>query len=182
MSPWSWHFMSFMWFSVETAVGLCPDPLLGPTQPTLSCWEYQIHWDHMLVGFSQYCHLHFFMIVISWELSAVSLLHATFHFVGSFQGTQSKTSSLMSRFVSEQQEIEIFSHWVRMLYSSSSIRLSEGRLARSVIRTCDSRSWDGQFEPHVGCRDYLKNNKRRSSNNPRSFTSFCISFFLLING
>lgn len=59
-----------------------------------------------------------------------------FPFRRQFPGNPSKTSSLMSGFVSEQQEIEIFSR-VRML-SSSPVRLSEGCLARSVIRTCDS--------------------------------------------
>lgn len=43
------------------------------------------------------------------------------------------------------------------------LRLSQGGMpGDSASRACDSQSRDGQFKPHLSCRDYLKNNQRIS--------------------
>ena len=39
-----------------------------------------------------------------------------------------------------------------------------GHLAGSISRACDSKSWGCNFEPHIGCRDYLKITFKKKSN------------------
>lgn len=61
--------------------------------------------------------------------------------------------SVETSYMNDPQILELLQKQVKRLIK---IQRSRGRLAGSVRGAFNSRSWVCEYEPHAGCRSYLK--------------------------